>query len=213
MLALTKPGIEEYAEAKTEPVSPLLERLAEDTYKNMQYPQMLTDRLEGRFLKMMVQISGAKKILEIGMFTGYSALSMIEGAGPDGELTTLDVDQQCIDFAKRYFDQSEYGSRIKVIKGPALTTLKTLTGPFDFVFIDADKTNYLNYYQAVLPMLKSGGVILVDNVLWSGQVIDDNASDDNTQALKTFNDFVARDERVDRVMLTIRDGVYMLRKR
>lgn len=213
MLTLTKPGIEEYAESKSEPVSSLLKNLQRDTYESMPVPWMLTGRLEGRFLKMMVQISAAKNILEIGMFTGYSALSMAEGIIGEGKVTTLDIDPNCIEFAKRYFERSEYGKRINVIAGPALDSLKKLAGPFDFVFIDADKPNYLNYYEAVLPKVTQGGVILVDNVLYSGHVIDPDTQDENAKAIAKFNDVVAQDERVDRVMLTIRDGVYMIRKR
>ena len=213
MLTLTKPGIEEYAESKTEPVSALLNGLARDTYATMPVPWMLTGRLEGRFLKLMVQIAGARNILEIGMFTGYSALSMAEGTGAGGKVTTLDIDRKCIEFAKRYFERSEYGSRIQVIEGPALQSLEKLSGPFDFVFIDADKPNYQNYYDAVLPKVTSGGLILVDNVLYSGHVLDAHTQDENARAIAKFNDFVAQDERVDRVMLTIRDGVYLIRKR
>jgi caffeoyl-CoA O-methyltransferase len=215
MLTLMKPGIDEYAESKSEPTSALLNNLVKETHSKMEYPQMLTGRLEGRFLKMMVQISGAKNVLEIGMFTGYSALSMAEGLPHGGKVTTLDIDEACIKFAKGFFERSEHGHKIEVIKGPALDSLKKLQGPFDLVFIDADKTNYLNYYEAVLPKIKSGGVILVDNVLWSGHVIDANSmiNDENTKAIVEFNDFVSHDERVDRVLLTIRDGVFMIRKR
>jgi len=215
MLTLMKPGIDDYAESKSEPTSALLNNLVRETHERMQYPQMLTGRLEGRFLKMMVQISGAKNVLEIGMFTGYSALSMAEGLAEGGKVTTLDIDEECIKFAKGFFERSEHGKKIDVIKGPALESLKKLNGPFDLVFIDADKPNYRNYYEAVLPKLKSGGVILVDNVLWSGNVIEPEShrDDENTRAIVEFNNFVAGDERVDRVMLTIRDGVFMLRKR
>jgi caffeoyl-CoA O-methyltransferase len=140
---------------------------------------------------------------------------MAEGLPAGGKVTTLDIDDACIKFAKGFFERSEYGNKIEVVKGPALDSLKKLSGPFDLVFIDADKTNYLNYYEAVLPKLKSGGVILVDNVLWSGHVLEANSAttDENTKAIVEFNDFVAHDERVDRVLLTIRDGVFMIRKR
>jgi caffeoyl-CoA O-methyltransferase len=213
MLTLTKPGIDDYAESKSEPTSALLNKLVSETQATMDSPQMLTGRLEGRFLKMMVQISGARSVLEIGMFTGYSALSMAEGLPAGGKVTTLDIDAKCIQFAKRYFEKSEYGNKIEVIEGPALESLKSLSGPFDLVFIDADKPNYLNYYEAVLPKLKQGGVILVDNVLWSGNVLEPDRADENSKAIIEFNNKIAVDERVDRVLLTIRDGVFMLRKR
>ncbi len=213
MLTLTKPGIDDYAESKTEPTSALLTSLVRETHEKMSMPQMLTGRLEGRFLKMMVQISGAKSVLEIGMFTGYSALSMAEGLPEGGKVTTLDIDDECVQFAKRYFERSEHGHKITVIQGTALKSLQSLTGPFDFVFIDADKPNYANYYEAVLPKLKQGGVILVDNVLWSGTVLDPHQADESGQAIIKFNDMIASDDRVDRVLLTIRDGIFMLRKR
>lgn len=213
MLTLTKPGIDDYAESKSEPTSALLKNLVRETYELMKWPQMLTGRLEGRFLKMMVQLVNAQNVLEIGMFTGYSALSMAEGLPHDGKLTTLDLDSDCIAFAKRYFERSEHGHKIQVVEGPALDSLKKLHGPYDLVFIDADKPNYLNYYEAVLPKLRVGGVILVDNVLYSGHVLDPHTEDQNARAIAKFNDFVAEDERVDRVLLTLRDGVYMLRKR
>lgn len=213
MLTLTRPGIDDYAEAKSEPVSALLSSLARDTHASMQYPQMLTGRLEGRFLKMMVQIARAKQVLEIGMFTGYSALSMAEGLQPGGKVTTLDIDPGCIEFAKRYFERSPYSQMIEVIEGPAIETLKKLTGPFDLVFIDADKGNYPKYYEEALRLIPAGGVILIDNVLWSGQVLDPENGDDSAKVLAEFNDFLAGDERVDRVLLTLRDGVFMVRKR
>lgn len=213
MLTLTKPGIDDYAESKSEPTSALLAELVRDTHENMDYPQMLTGRLEGRFLKLMVQIASAQSVLEIGMFTGYSALSMAEGLAKGGKVTTLEIDEKCIAFAKRYFERSEHGSKIEVIQGPALDSLAKLSGPFDFVFIDADKPNYKNYYEAVLPKLKAGGVILVDNVLWSGTVLEPSKADESGQAIIEFNDFIATDDRVDRVLLTLRDGVFMLRKR
>lgn len=211
MLTLTKPGIEEYARSKTEPVSSLLNQLVRETEEIMDIPQMLTGQLEGRFLKMMVAISGAKNVLEIGMFTGYSALSMAEGLPADGKLTTLEIDPKAIVMAKKYFERSEYGRKITVIEGDAMQSLRKLAEPFDFVFIDADKVNYANYYEAVLPKLRSGGVILVDNALWSGAVLDPRTEDD--RAIASFNDRVARDERVDRVLLTIRDGVFFIRKK
>ena len=213
MLTLTKPGIEEYAESKSEPTSALLNSLSKETWEKMSIPWMLTGRLEGRFLKMMVQISWVTNVLEIGMFTGYSALSMAEGLPAGGKLTTLDIDADCVKFAKSYFERSPYGEKITVLEGPALASLEKLAGPFDFVFIDADKVNYQNYYNAVLPKLTRGGVILVDNVLYSGYVCDPQTTDENAKAIAAFNDFVAADERVDRVMLTIRDGVYLIRKR
>jgi len=211
MLTLTSPGIEEYAQSKTEPTNALLDELHRETHARMEYPQMLTGPIEGSFLRLMVQITGAKSILEIGMFTGYSALSMAEGLPADGKLTTLEINPKCIEFAKKYFERSEHGRKIVVKEGPALESLKQLDGPFDLVFIDADKGNYKNYYEAVLPKLKSGGIILIDNVLWSGAVLDPKTDDD--KAIDALNNHVAGDNRVDKVLLTIRDGVFFIRKK
>lgn len=211
MLTLTRPGIEEYAESKTQPTNALLTELHKATHEEMDYPQMLTGPIEGSFLRLMVQITGAKSILEIGMFTGYSALSMAEGLPADGTVTTLEINPKCIHFAKKYFDKSEHGKKITVKEGPALESLAELKGPFDLVFIDADKGNYKNYYEAVLPKLKSGGIILIDNVLWSGAVLDPKTEDD--KAIDALNNHVAKDNRVDKVLLTIRDGVYFIRKK
>ena len=211
MITLNPEGIYEYAVSKTEPREDLLEELYAETAKKMQYWQMICGPLEGRFLKLMVQISQAKNILEIGTFTGYSALSMAEALPHDGQLTTLDIDPDAHAFAKKYFARSSHGGKIKPILGPALESLESLSGPFDLVFIDADKTNYPRYYEAVLPKVKSGGIILIDNVLWGGAVLSPQTNDD--KAITMLNDTIAGDERVDRVLLTIRDGVFLVRKR
>jgi caffeoyl-CoA O-methyltransferase len=211
MLTLMTEGIDEYAASKSEPMGALLDELMRETERSMEMPQMLTGHLEGRFLKMMVLASQARNILEIGMFTGYSALCMAEGLPDDGRLTTLEINPKAIEMAKKYFAKSEHGKKITVVEGPALDSMKKLSGPFDFVFIDADKTNYSNYYEAVLPKLKTGGIILVDNVLWSGKVLDPKTEDDI--AITKLNDRVAKDDRVNRVLLTIRDGVFFIRKK
>lgn len=211
MLTLTKPGIEEYALEKTSDHDELLAGLMKDTHENMHLPQMLTGPVEGRLLNLMVQISGAKRVLEIGTFTGYSALSMAAGLPADGELVTLDLDPKCIEMARSYFEKSPHGKKINLIEGPALQSIEKLEGPFDLCFIDADKQNYLNYYEAVMPLMKNGGVILVDNVLWNGAVLDPKESSD--KAIDKFNQHVAKDDRVEKVLLTVRDGVYFIRKK
>lgn len=210
MLTLTKPGIEEYALSKTEKQSNLLKQLMAETHASMEYPQMLTGPVEGQLLKLMVLTSKAKTILEIGTFTGYSALSMAQALPRGGKLYTMDINPVSLAVARRYFDLSEDGSKIEIVEGDALANLKKLEGPFDLVFIDADKGNYKNYYEAVLPKVPSGGIILVDNVLWSGQVLDPKTDDD--KAIAAFNDHVAQDSRVEKVLLTVRDGVYFIRK-
>jgi caffeoyl-CoA O-methyltransferase len=205
------PGIEEYAQSKSERVSDLLEELIKETHKTMDLPQMLSGPLEGNFLRLLVQISGAKNILEIGMFTGFSALSMAAGLPPDGKLTTLEIDPKCIEMGRRYFARSEHGTKITIKEGAALESLRHLPGPFDFVFIDADKTNYINYYKDVVPKVVAGGLIAVDNVLWGGAVLDPKEPSD--RAIAVLNNLVVLDDRVDKVLLTIRDGVFLIRKR
>jgi len=173
---------------------------------------MLSGQLEGTLLQMLVASLGAKRVLEIGMFTGFSALMMAAALPDDGTLITCDVSPQAIAFAKRYFARSPHGKKIEVREGPALETLQTLRGPFDFVFIDADKLNYVNYYEAALALLAPNGVIAVDNVLWSGNVLDPKADDENAQAIVAFNRRVQEDARVTNVILTVRDGVTLIRK-
>lgn len=211
MLTLVSPEIDDYAVSKSEATSELLKELVELTHKETSLPIMLTGPLEGRFLKLMVLVTGAKRIIEIGMFTGYSALSMAEGLPDDGEIITCDIDPHCISIARSFFERSPHGKKIQIKEGPAVDTLKTLSGQFDLAFIDADKVSYPDYYEAVLKLLKPGGVILIDNVLYSGNVLKPNC--DNSRAIAALNDKIARDERVDRVLLPIRDGVFFIRKR
>jgi len=160
---------------------------------------------------MLVRLTGARRVLEIGMFTGYSALMMAEGLPDDGHLITCDVNPRAEAIARRYFAESKHGHKIEIRMGPALDTIKTLTEPLDLVFIDADKTNYLNYYEAVLPLVRPGGLIVADNVLWSGRVL--NPKDDDTRAIVEFDKRVTEDSRVENVCLTVRDGMMLAWKR
>lgn len=211
MLSLVDQSIEDYVISKSEPTSPLLMELVDVTKKSQAMPQMLCGPIEGRFLKLMVQISNAKRVLEIGTFTGYSALSMAEGLPSYGELMTCEIDPQVIEVAQGFFNRSPHGSKIKVLQGPALESIKKVEAPVDLVFIDADKDNYPNYYEAVLPLVRAGGVIIIDNVLWSGRVL--NPENDTDRAIASLNDKIAKDERVDRVMLPVRDGIFVIRKK
>lgn len=211
MITLVDPKIEDYAIAKSEPTSDLLRELVEVTYGSSKIPQMITGPIEGRFLKIIAQLVGARRVLEIGMFTGYSALSMAEALPADGEILTCEIDPAHIEIARRFFQRSAHGQKIKVMEGPALQSIEKVKGPFDLCFIDADKDNYSNYYERVLPLLRQGGVMLVDNVLWGGRVL--NPTSDEDKAISQLNDRVNRDERVDRVLLPIRDGVFLIRKR
>jgi caffeoyl-CoA O-methyltransferase len=204
--------IEEYAEEHTTRPPPHLEALAQETVAAMELHQMMVGPLEGRFLEMLVFALRPQLVVEIGMFTGYSSLSMAAALPPGGRIVTCDVDPKAEEIARRHMQASPYADRIEVRMGPALDTIATLEGPFDFVFIDADKTNYRNYYDAVLPKLSEHGMIAVDNVLWSGNVIRDDARDESSLALRTFNDYVNADPRTVNVMCTIRDGVTLVRR-
>lgn len=211
MLTLVSEAIEVYAAAHSDPVPSLLDELREETYAKMRSPQMQVGRIEGALLKMVVRLMGARRVLEIGMFTGYSALSMAEGLPDDGMLVTCDIDPAAEAVARRYFGRSPHGKKIDVRMGPALETIAKLAPPLDLVFIDADKKNYARYYDATLPLLRSGGLVVADNTLWSGTVVD--PKDDDGRAIAAFNDKVAGDDRVEKVLLTVRDGMLFARKR
>jgi caffeoyl-CoA O-methyltransferase len=200
-----------YVEENVGPVSPLLEELERETRENTEHPGMLTGRMEGAFLRMLVRVLGAKKVVEIGTFTGYSALMMAEGLPPDGELVTCEVSEEYASIARGYFRKSPHGSKIRLALAPALDTLRGIPGgSVDFVFIDADKELYIRYYEESLRILRSGGVIVADNVLWYGQVL--SPQDEQTRAIVEFNRQVKADGRVEKVMLPVRDGVYLIRK-
>ena len=203
--------IEAYAREHTEPVSPIFDALREETFRTMRAPQMQVGRIEGTFLRMLVELSGARRVVELGTFTGYSALCMAEGLPADGELVTCDVDPEAVGVAQRHWDQSPHGRKIRAVLGPALETIAALEGPIDLVFIDADKENYKAYYEALLPKLKQGGLIVADNTLWSGRVLNPSAPSDH--AIVDFNRHVAADARVEKVLLTVRDGMTLARKR
>lgn len=213
MAEIVDPRIEQYAVAHTTTEPAHFAALADETHAATTAPQMMVGTLEGRFLAAVVAMLRPRLVVEIGTFTGYSALSMAEALPPGGRIVTCDISEEHAAIARRHIGSSPYADRVDVRVGHALDTLATLEGPFDLVFIDADKTNYLAYYEAVLPKLAADGVIAVDNVLWSGQVLDEQDTTPDTTALRAFNDHVAADERVEVVMLTIRDGVSLIRRR
>lgn len=206
-------NVEKYAFDHTAPEPDLLRKLSDETYAKMEWPTMLTGRLEGRLLKLLARISGARRALEIGTFTGYSALSIAEGLPEDGRVVTCEIEPRNADFARRYFGSSPHGGKIEIRLGPALETLKVLEGgePFDLAFIDADKENYPAYYERVMELVRPGGLIVVDNTLWSGRVLDPR--DKDSLAIDALNQRIARDKRVENVLLTVRDGVQLVRKR
>lgn len=197
--------IEQYAYDHSSEEGELLTRLEEETYKKLEIPQMTTGRIEAQLLKLLARLVGARRILEIGTFGGYSALSMAEALPEDGTLVTCENDPVAIAFAQKYFSESPHGKKIKQMEGPALESIKKLAGTFDMAFIDADKINYSNYYEAILPMIRPGGLIAVDNVLWSGRVLD--PQDESDRAIHQFNERVVNDQRVESVLLTVRDGL------
>ena len=211
MSYLVDEQVEEYAERHSSAPDELLAELAAETKATMAAPQMLTGPIEGRFLELLVAGCGAKRVLEIGTFTGYSALSMAAALPPDGRIDTLDIEPKHAEVAQRYFDRSPHGSKITLHLGPGLETIAALEGEFDFVFIDADKENYDAYFEAVLPRLSAGGLVAIDNTLWSGRVLD--PPDETTKLIAALNDKLASDDRVVAVQLTVRDGVTLVRRR
>ena len=204
-------AVEQFAQDHTEAETDLYARLREETYRTMQSPEMQVGLIEGRFLQMLVRLIGARNILEIGMFTGYSTLMMAEALPDDGRLITCEVDPKAEAIARKYFGESPHGHKITIRMGPALDTIKALSAPLDFVFIDADKVNYSNYYETCFPLVKPGGLIVGDNVLWSGKVID--PKDDDTRSIVAFNRLVQSDPRVENVCVTVRDGMMLAWKR
>lgn len=211
MKTLVSADIEAYAQAHSMAESELCRALREETQRRMDAPQMIVGPLEGAFLKMMAQLVAARRVLEIGMFTGYSALCFAEALPADGTVVTCEVDEESAALARQYFGRSPIGKKIEIRMGPALDTMRELTGPFDLIFIDADKVNYLNYYCRALDLLSPTGVILIDNVLWDGDVLKQPPPDEKTAAIQELNRAVAADPRVSAVLVTIRDGVLVVR--
>ena len=208
-----EPEIESYAAAHTTPPEPLLAELAEETRASLRSPQMLTGTIEGRLLELLVHGLGAKQVLELGTYSGYGTLSMAAGLPQDGRIDTCELSEEHAAVARRYLERAGYDGRVTVHVGPALDTIRALEGEFDFVFIDADKGNYLAYYEEVLPRLSAQGLIAADNTLWSGRVLDQSDDSEDTRAIREFNERVAADERVTSVLLTVRDGITLIRRR
>ncbi len=214
MLDIVAPALSDYIHAHTTPRPELFDRLREETYKDLDMPQMQVGRVEGAFLKLMVQLSGARRVVEIGTYSGYSALSIASGLPADGRLYTCDIDPVATAVAQRYFDESPWGDKIELRLGPAIDSLAALASEgleVDLAFLDADKTGYVDYYEALMPMLRPGGLILADNTLWSGKVLDPQADSDH--ALARYNAHVLADPRTENVLLSVRDGVMVARKR
>ncbi len=210
-IPIANPELEAYATAHTSPVPPLLDELEARTKEQFgPLARMLSGQSVGQLLQMLVFATGARRVLEIGTFAGYSAQMMAAALPDDGTLVTCDIDPQAIALAKEFFARGPDGKKIEVREGPALETMKSLDLGFDLVFIDADKGNYANYYEAALALLSPRGIIAVDNVLWSGTVLDPKTDDD--KAMVAFNTRVRNDPRVTCVLLTVRDGVMLIRR-
>lgn len=204
--------VERYAVEHSTPDPELFRRLEEETRATTTAPGMMVGPLEGPFLAWLVRLSRARRVLEIGTFTGYSSISMALALPDGGHITSLDVNPETTEVARRYAAEAGVADLIDFRVGNALEAIEELGGPWDLVFIDADKPNYVDYYEAVLPRLAADGFIVADNVLWSGRVVEDGG-EESTQAIKRFNDHVAADERVEQLMLTVRDGMTLVRRR
>lgn len=213
MISLIGPDLAAYVDAHTTAETPLLARLRAETQAALSMPQMQVGHVEGALLRILVAVSRARSVLEIGTFSGYSGLCMASALPDDGVLVTCDVDPTATAVARRYFAESGHGHKIDLRLGPALDTIAALAAEgrrFDLVFIDADKGNYSNYWDAVLPLVPVGGLIIADNTLWSGKVVDPR--EDSDRAIVAFNARVAADPRVEHVLLSVRDGVMLARK-
>lgn len=212
MTLLSEP-LAAYVHEHTTPEAELFVRLRAQTHAELASPQMQVGRVEGTFLRLMVQLTGAKRVLEVGTFSGYSAMAMASGLPADGKLITCDIDPVATRMAREYWDASPWGHKIELRLGDARETLAELARAgerFDLVFLDADKEGYVDYWELVLPMLPVGGLILADNTLWSGRVLAPEAASDH--ALVRFNAHVRADPRVEQVLLSVRDGIMMARK-
>jgi caffeoyl-CoA O-methyltransferase len=213
MSFIVDPRVEEYAEEHTSPPGALFERLAEETREKTTSPEMMVGRLEGRFLGVLVRTLRARRVLELGTFTGYSSISMALALPAEGRVISCDVNEETTLIARRYAEEAGVADRIDFRLGPGLETIAQLDGLFELVFIDADKENYVNYYEATLPLLADGGLMVVDNTLWSGRVADPDDDEETTRAIRELNDRVRDDPRVENVLLTVRDGMNLVWRR
>jgi caffeoyl-CoA O-methyltransferase len=208
---MISPEVRRYVEEHTTPQPELLTRLADETKATLRRPQMLSGTVAGRFLELLVHVSGARRILEVGTFSGYSALSMAAALPPGGRIDTCEVDPEHAAVARRYIAEAGYSDRITVHLGRALETIDLLEGSFDLVFIDADNANYRNYYEALLPRLSERGLIVFDHTLWGGQVLDPG-DDERARPLAELNEHLRSDPGVACVLLTARDGITLVRR-
>lgn len=205
--------LQQYIEEHTEQESPLLQRLNRDTHAHIMMPRMLSGHLQGRVLATFSQMIRPLNILEIGTYTGYSALCLAEGLRPEGKLYTIDINEELEEMVRNYFEEAGVADRVEYIIGNAADVVPGLNGPFDLVFIDADKINYSKYFDLAIDKVVPGGFIVADNVLWSGKIVNTKKTDKDTQALLDFNDKVHNDKRVENVLFPVRDGLMVMRKK
>lgn len=210
MIQIEPAGVEEYCERHSTPMSELHSRLWEETHEKTTMPGMMVGPLEGALLRMLVRLTQARRILEIGMFTGYSALAWAEALPPDGRLITCEVNPSTAEIARRYFAASPHGHKIEIQLGPAAETLKRLQGPFDLCFIDADKESYPVYYDASMELVRPGGLVVLDNMVRSGRVM--KPTDEDTRTVHGLNERIQKDPQVENVLLPIRDGIMLVYK-
>jgi predicted O-methyltransferase YrrM len=204
--------LDDYIVAHSQKEPELLEDLTRETYQKILQPRMLSGHYQGRVLSMISKLVNPKSILEIGTYTGYSALSLAEGMHKNGQLHTIDINEELVDFQRKYFNKSDYGKQIHQHLGSAIDIIPTLNIKFDLVFIDADKPNYVNYFNMIIDKMNPGGIILSDNVLWSGKIIKKlSENDSSTRVLLEYNKLLNNDPRIETVLLAIRDGLTVSR--
>ena len=212
-MELINPRAEQYAKYHTSTLDAVLNEIEINTLVNHPHAQMLSGHVQGMVLQMFSKMIGPKRILEIGTFTGFSALCLAKGLQTDGKLYTLELREDDAQTAANYFKKAEMENKIELHVGEALKIISTLTETWDLVFIDADKVNYINYYELTLPSVKKGGWILADNVLFHGEVLDEHVKGKNAKAIQAFNEHIKNDDRVQQAMLTIRDGLLLIQKK
>jgi predicted O-methyltransferase YrrM len=206
--------LDDYVVAHSEEEPELLQQLTRETYQKILQPIMLSGPYQGRVLSIISKLIRPKTILELGTFTGYATLCLAEGLQKDGEIHTIDVNEELLDFQRKYFDKSDYGKQIHQHLGNAIDIIPTIDKTFDLVFIDADKPNYINYFHLIIEKLNPGGIILSDNVLWHGKVIEPlDDKDVSTKAILDYNTLLKTDDRIETVLLPIRDGLTISRKK
>lgn len=213
MIEIIHPKAEKYAALFSSPTDELLREVEKFTLENHANPIMLSGPVQGKLLELISCMIRPKKILEIGTFTGYSALCLVRGLAPEGELHTIEISREDAEISRGYFSKSLQSKQIILHEGNALDVIPAMEDIWDLVFIDADKVNYINYYELTLPRLRRGGFILADNVLFHGEVLEENITGKNAIAIQAFNDHISGDERIQHVMVTVRDGLMLIQKK